>query len=74
LAIQWDGYNLAKNDIFTGKEKITTEERENLLELAMLHDKSGFVELLMEHVELTDFLTTERLRNLYKKVNLPKLF
>ncbi len=46
----------------------------NLLELALLHNKSGFVELLMEHVELKDFLTTERLKNLYEKVNFPKLF
>ena len=74
LAIQWDGYNLAKYNILTGKENITPEERMELSELALLNNKSDFFELLMERVELNDFLTTQRLKDLYEKVHFQKLF
>lgn len=69
LAIQWDSYNLAKYDIFTGKESLQPNQRSELLELAMLYNKSGFVELLIEHVDLNKFLTFDRLSRLYEKVS-----
>ena len=40
-----------------------------LSELALLNNKSDFFELLMERVELNDFLTTQRLKDLYEKVH-----
>jgi len=45
-----------------------------LLELALLNNKSDFFELLMERVEINDFLTTQRLKDLYEKVHFQKLF
>lgn len=58
--------DIAKTDIFTGEEEFTDRQKSNLLEMALIHNKPEFVELLLETgVDLKSFLNKRRLYFLY---------
>ena len=68
LAINWNRFDLAKSDIFTGEEDFKPNQLENLMEIALLKNKPQFVQLLLEHINIKTFLTYKRLIFLYNSV------
>ena len=67
LAIKWNQVKIAKTHIFTGEEKLSKLQRYSLMELAIVEDKSDFVELFIEMnlIDLSAFLTHRRLLFFY---------
>ena len=66
LALQWNRADIAKNYIFTGEEEFQPYQLANLMEMALIQNKSQFVELLLENgLNLKSFLTSRRLYFLY---------
>ena len=62
LAINWNRYDIAKTDIFTGEEEFEPCQLENLMEIALLKDKPSFVKLLLENgLNIKTFLTVQQL-------------
>jgi hypothetical protein len=65
LALKWNRIDIAKDYIFTGKE-ISAQLLGNLMEMALLENKSDFVSLFLDNdIQLGKFLTVKRLKNLY---------
>jgi hypothetical protein len=64
--LQWNRTDIAKNYIFTGEEEFKPYQLHNLMEMALIQNKSEFVELLLENgLNLKSFLITRRLCFLY---------
>jgi transient receptor potential cation channel subfamily M protein 2 len=45
LALQWNRIDIAKSDIFTGDEHLSSEQLSKLLEIALIENKTEFVKL-----------------------------
>jgi hypothetical protein len=74
LAITWNRYDIAKNDIFTGEENFHPKDLEDLMELALVENKPNFVELLLENgLNVKQFLTQRRLMFLYNSKKVSRL-
>ena len=66
LALQWDRFDIAKLDIFTGDEIIKESEFTKLMKMAMINDNPQFVELFLENgFDLNSFLTVAQLLEFY---------
>jgi len=66
LSLQWNRVDIAKSEIFTGEEEFTDSQRTHLLEMALVHNKPEFVELMLETgINLKAFLSKRRLYYLY---------
>ena len=70
LALTWNKIDIASNDIFNGREEFTSKQLNRIMEMALVYDRPGFVELLLENkINLDDFLTPKRLFYLYNCIN-----
>ena len=66
MSINWNRYDIAKTDIFTGEEDFSISQLENLMEIALVKNTPNFVKLLLENgVNIKSFLTIKRLTFLY---------
>ncbi|XP_066271870.1 transient receptor potential cation channel subfamily M member-like 2 [Branchiostoma lanceolatum] len=68
LALAWNRSDIARLEIFTPRrrQKWLSIETHTYMETALLQDRVEFVQLLLDNgVELLQFLTVERLHNLY---------
>ena len=69
-ALKWNKIEIASNDIFNGKEEFTSKQMNKVLEMALVYDRPGFVELILENkINLDNFLTSKRLFYLYNCIN-----
>ena len=69
LAINWNRFDIAESDIFTGKEEFKPNQLENLMEIALIKNKPNFVQLLLENgVNIKSFLTYRRMIFLYNSL------
>jgi len=48
------------------------EQSQEMLHLAIINDRSSFVRLFLQYVKLTEFVTVERLTELYNDVSRKK--
>eukprot|EP00794_Sanderia_malayensis_P009473 gene9473-10461_t len=66
LALIWNRADIARSKIFKDDLKWSVPSLELLMKEALDKDRTDFVELLLEHgVNLTNFLTIDRLESLY---------
>jgi hypothetical protein len=66
LALKWNRSDIAKTEIFTGDESFNPVQLQSLMELAIIENKSDFVDILLENrVNLSTFLTNRRLLYMY---------
>ncbi|XP_074655760.1 transient receptor potential cation channel subfamily M member 8-like, partial [Tubulanus polymorphus] len=71
LALAWNRVDIAQMEIFTDHKDIPPEQLEEVLQMALMLDRVDFVRLLLENgVNIHEFLTIERILNLYN--HLPK--
>jgi hypothetical protein len=65
--LQWNRIDLARNNIFTGQEKFSQEQKFILIKMALIQNKPQFIELFLENgFDLKSFLS--------KKETLEELF
>ncbi|XP_062614395.1 transient receptor potential cation channel subfamily M member-like 2 isoform X2 [Saccostrea cucullata] len=70
LALAWNRIDIAKSEIFTDDRFIQTNMLFEIMQSALILNRVGFVELLMDNgVNLKDFLTKKRLLKLYNQIN-----
>ncbi|XP_035660504.1 transient receptor potential cation channel subfamily M member-like 2 isoform X2 [Branchiostoma floridae] len=70
LALAWNRSDVARQEIFTPRRrpKWLSIDKDTYMESALLQDRVEFVQLLLDNgVELLQFLTVERLYNLYNQ-------
>ncbi|XP_061167153.1 transient receptor potential cation channel subfamily M member-like 2 [Saccostrea echinata] len=71
LALAWNRIDIAKSEIFTDDRFIQTNMLFEIMQSALILNRVGFVELLMDNgVNLKDFLTKKRLLKLYNQRDL----
>lgn len=69
MALEWDRQDLAKRYILTGEEEFTVNQLNELMEIALIHNKPKFVELILEMgLDFHSFLTLRRLTFLYNSL------
>ena len=69
LALAWNRADIAKEEIFTRGQEWTTKDLHNAMMDALCHDRTEFVQLLLDNgVSMQRFLTYARLECLYNTV------
>ena len=71
LALAWRRVDIAKDHIFLGNKRWESSDLEEVMFTALRKDCVDFVKLFLENgLNLKEFLTKDRLRDLYKRVNI----
>ncbi|KAK6051867.1 hypothetical protein COOONC_10628 [Cooperia oncophora] len=69
LALAWNRADIARSEIFTLGTEWSTQDLHNAMMEALCHDRTDFVQLLLENgVSMNRFLTYGRLEHLYNTV------
>ncbi|KAK2172373.1 hypothetical protein NP493_967g00038 [Ridgeia piscesae] len=70
LALTWNRIDIARNEILTEDAKWDPVQLEELMEIAILHDRVDFVKLFLENgITFTKLLTDERILTFYKQTS-----
>ncbi|XP_063423231.1 transient receptor potential cation channel subfamily M member-like 2 isoform X2 [Mytilus trossulus] len=69
LALAWNRIDIAKSEIFVDDRTWEPGSLDDILQSAIMLNRKDFIELFLDHsVSLKDFLTVNRLRQLYNQI------